>query len=75
MAQWKVAQWMALAAPCRSVVGSNPIRDIGGVRKGIRHPILCSKDKSVSRPTQKKCPIQSFSQGMETLYGHESFII
>ena len=37
------------------VVGSNPIRAIGGVRKGIRPQLLLrSKDKSAPRPAQKK---------------------
>ena len=31
-----VAQWIRLAAHGQWVVGSNPIRAIGGVRKGIR---------------------------------------
>ena len=30
-----VAQWIALVAHGQWVVGSNPIRGIGGVRKGI----------------------------------------
>ena len=35
--QWAaaMAQWIALAAHGQWVVGSNTIRDIGGVRKGI----------------------------------------
>ena len=63
-----VARWIALAAHGQWVVGSNPIRVIGGVRKGIRPQLLLySKDKSVPRPTQKKSPIQGLSQGMKTL--------
>ena len=67
-----MAQWIALAAHGQWVVVSNPIRVIDGIRKGIRPQLLlCSKDKSVPRPAQKKCPIQGFSQGTETLNGHE----
>ena len=37
-----MAQWIALVAHGQWVVGSNPIRVIGGVRKGIRQyaPVL-----------------------------------
>ena len=60
-----VAQWIRLAAHGQWVVGSNPIRAIGGVRKGIRPQLLlCSKDKSVPRPAQKKA-----QSGFLTGYG------
>ena len=56
-----VAQWIRLAAHGQWVVGSNPIRAVGGVRKGIRPQLLlCTKDKSVPRPAQKKSPIRVF---------------
>ena len=58
-----VAQWITLATQGQKVVGSTPIRIIGGVRKGIRPQLLlCSKDKSVPRPAQKTL------NGREVLY-------
>ena len=69
-----MAQWVALAAHSQWVVGSNPIRVIGGVRKDILQLLLLgSKDKLVPRPKthSEKSPIQGFSHGMETLIGHE----
>ena len=43
----------------------NPVRVIGGVRKGIRPQLLlCSKDKTVPRPAQKKA-----QSGFLTGYG------
>ena len=67
-----MAQWIRPAAHGQWVVGSNPIRAIGGVRKGIRPQLLlCSKDKPV--PSSKLN--QGFSQGMETLNGREFFFL
>ena len=41
-------------APGQWVVGSNPIRVIGGSRQGIQPQfLLCSKDNSVPRPAQE----------------------
>ena len=58
-----VAQWRTLTAHGQKVVGSNPIRIIGGVKKGIRLQLpLRSKDKSVPRPAQKTL------NGREVLY-------
>ena len=58
-----VAQWITLAAHGQKIAGSNPIRVIGGVRKGIRLQLLLrSKDKSVPRPAQKTL------NGLEFLY-------
>ena len=63
-----MAQWIALAAHGQCLMGSNVIRVFAGIRKGIRPQLcLCSKEKSVSRPAQKKIPIRCFSQVMETL--------
>ena len=73
-----VAQWIALAAHGQWVVGSNPIRVIGGVRKGIRPQLLlCSKGKSVPSqdPLRKKFPIPGFSQGTETLNRDEFLML
>ena len=50
-----VTRWIALAAHGHWVVSSNPIRVIGGVRKGIQPQLLlCSKDKVIPRPAQKE---------------------
>ena len=50
-----VAQWIVLATHGQRVVGSNSIRLIGGVRKGIRPQLhLCPNSKSFPRPAQKK---------------------
>ena len=50
-----MAQWIALAAHGQWVVGSLQTSVIGGVIKDIRPQLLlCSKDKSVPRPAQKK---------------------
>ena len=58
-------QWIRAAAHGQWVVGSNPMGAISGVRKGIRpQQLLCSKDKSVPRPTQKKA-----QSGFLTGYG------
>ena len=61
-----VAQGIALAAHGQWVVGSYPIRVIGGVRKGIRPPVL---QRQISPKTRtEKSQLQGFSQGMETLH-------
>ena len=50
---------ITLAAHGQWVVGSNPIRVIGRVRKGIKPQFLLrSKHKSVPRPTQKKARLR-----------------
>ena len=50
-----MAQWVALGPNGEWVMGLNPIRVIGDVRKGIRPQLLlCSKDKSVPTHGQKK---------------------
>ena len=59
-----MAQWIVLAAHGQRVVGSNSIRVIGDVRKGMRTQLLlCSKDK----PEIGKKTNWGFSQGMQTL--------
>ena len=60
-----MAQWIRLVAHGQWGVGASPIRAIGGVRNGIRPQLLlCSKDKSVPRPAQKKA-----QSGFLTGYG------
>ena len=69
-----VAQWIALATYGQWVVGSYPIRVISGVRKGIRPQfLLCSKDKSVLRPAQKKANYR-VSHRVWRLYTGVSFL-
>ena len=57
-------QWIALAAHGQWVVGSNPIRVIGGVRKGIRPKLLlCSSDKKQSKdPLRKKAHTETLNR-------------
>ena len=70
-----MAQWIVLTAHGRWVVGSNPIRVIGGVRKGIRpQMLLCSKDKSVPRPAQKKAQFRVSHRVMVTLNGQKFYV-
>ena len=56
VAQWIAAQWIALAIYGLWVVGSTPIRVIGGVRNGIRPQLLIPSPKTRS----EKSPIQGF---------------
>ena len=59
-----MAQWIALAAHGHRVVGSNLIRVIGYVRKGIQPQLLlCSRDSLIQTPDQKKIYFR-FSQGL-----------
>ena len=61
-----VAQWIRLAAHGQWVVGSNPIRAIDGVRKGIRPQFSCAPktNQSQDQPAQKKA-----QSGFLTGYG------
>ena len=52
------------------VIGSNPIRNIGGVRKGIRPPPNCFCAVCLNTRSEKS-PLKGFSQGMETSNGRE----